>query len=219
MIKKTIETLVTPVPRPKGSKNQDHAAKRSQILAKLWPRLTTAGAMHASLRDLASAAGIGLATLKHYFGKREDVIAAALAYQQEEGAEPLKILATPSGPFAQSVRDALEHVQAGFDHGDVGGILAVGFVEGLRHPTLGPAFVACGLEPMIQAATARLQVHQKRGEMRGDVDARVGAIALVSPLILALMHQQELDGAKDYPLAVDSLIEQHAATFVRAYGC
>lgn len=173
--------------------------------------------MHASLRELAASASVGLATLKHYFGRREDVIAAALQKKKEDGREVISELATPTGSFQQSINDALEHICAGFKYGGVGEIVSVGFVEGLRHPTLGPTVVEATLEPIIEAATSRLRTHQQRGEMAEDVDARIAAIALVSPVLLAFVHQNELGGSGCYPLSIEKLIEQHCAAFVRAY--
>jgi hypothetical protein len=50
------------------------------------------------------------------------------------------------------------------------------------------------------------------------VDTRHAALALLSPVILALLHQAELGGAKDHPLDVDRFLSDHAAAFARAYA-
>ena len=60
--------------------------------------------------------------------------------------------------------------------------------------------------------------HQKRGEMRRDCQARAGALILLSPLILAYLHQYELGGAAGAPLDMDRFLDQHCEAFVRAHA-
>lgn len=201
--------------RTAGARNHDHEARRRELLNRMRARLSEVGASRASWRELAAAAGVGLSTLAHHFGKREDVVRAILLANGEEGRAPLAVLAEPSGPFAPSVRDALDHLALGLRFG-VGEMLALGLIEGLRQPGLGPAFVDASLEPVIHAAAARLRAHQERGEMRA-ADPRVAALALVSPVILADLHQVQLGGAMGHPLAMADLLDQHAGAFVRAY--
>ena len=205
------------MPRKKGTRNKRYEIRRRALLDQITERLGRTGAMHASWRELAAAAGVGLATLSHYFGKRDDVILAVLEDTQAQGEAPLQVLATPTGPFESSIRDALDHLAEGFRSGGVGTIIAVGLAEGLRHPTLGPAFIDKSLEPIIQAAAHRLAVHQARREMRTGCDPRTAALALISPLLLAFLHQKDLGGEEGHPLDITAFTTQHAEAFVRGY--
>jgi hypothetical protein len=74
--------------------------------------------------------------------------------------------------------------------------------------------------PTIAAFTARLKAHQDRGvcEMRADCDPRYAALALISPVIVAQMHQQDLGGATTHPLNIGIFIQGHAAAFLRGYA-
>lgn len=202
--------------RKAGARNHDHETRRRELLDRMRARLGEVGATRASWRELAAAAGVGLATLNHYFGKREAVVRAILEANGEAGRAPLAVLATPLGPFATSVRHALDHLALGLQRFGVGEMLALGLIEGLRQPGLGPAFVDASLEPVIQAAAARLRAHQEAGEMRA-ADPRVAALALVAPVILADLHQVQLGGSADHPLAMSDLLDQHTEAFVRAY--
>lgn len=203
--------------RTSGAKNADNPSRRAALLEKIATRLGRVGATHASWRELASAAGVGLATLAHHFGKRDDVIRAVLAHNLERGRREIAVLATPDGPFPDSVRSALEHVATGLEHG-VGEMLAVGLLEGLRHPELGPALVEMSLEPMIAALGARLARHQEAGEIRSDVDPRLAALQLLSPLLLAHLHQVQLGGATGHALDPPALIDHLVRTGVASLG-
>lgn len=191
--------------RTVGAKNADHEQRRRAMLDKIARRLGQRGATRASWRELAAAAGVSLATLTHYFGKRDDVVRAVLLHNLTKGEKEIAKLATPEGDVARSIRSALDHVAAGLRYG-VGEMLAVGLIEGLRHPGLGPTVVDASLEPMIQALANRLRSHQQLGEMRRDVDPRLAALQLLSPLLLAHLHQSQLGGEREYPLEMEALV-------------
>lgn len=171
--------------------------------------------MHASWRELAAAAGVGLSTLTHYFGRREDVVRAVIEAELARGAEPLAVMAKPTGPFPQSIQDAVQHLAAGLSYGGLSRSYAMGLVQCLRHPTLGPVFLEFSLEPTIKAVEARLQVHVDRGEMTGD--PRASALMLISPLLVAYLHQSELGGREIRPLDLSKFCKMHAAAFIRAH--
>lgn len=183
---------------------------------RLRERLSQRGAALASWRELAMAAGVSLSTMSHYFGRRDDVVRAVMEDDLRQGAEPLATMARPSGPFAVSIADAVEHLAAGFQYGGLGTMFAIGLTESLRHTELGPVFLTNSLEPTLSAVEQRLRHHINAGEMR-DVDPRDAAIALVSPILLAFLHQQELGGLEVRPLSLPEFLNEHANAFVRAW--
>jgi AcrR family transcriptional regulator len=186
------------------------------MIKKLRARLGEAGATHPSWRDLAAAAGVGLSTLSHYFGRRDEVVKAVLEQDLSDGEEPLSIMAQPSGPFAQSIRDAVAHLSAGLSHGGLSRAYATGLVQCLRHPSLGPAFLETALEPTIRAVEVRLQAHVDRGEMAGD--PRAAALMLISPLLIAHLHQRELGGTQVRPLDLETFSALLAESFILAHA-
>jgi hypothetical protein len=72
------------------------------------------------------------------------------------------------------------------------------------------------LEPTLQALEHRLKNYVAQGVVV-DCDTRHAALMLLSPLLLALLHQHDLGGTRCRPLAIPALIDEHVRVFVRAY--
>lgn len=206
------------MPRTKGAANKDNEQRKRGILQRIWSHLRQRQGKAVSLREMATAGEVGLATLSHHFGKRDDVIAAILEVKRLEGEDALRILAQPQADFSESIAAALAHLSIGLKDYDVGDLIGVGLAEGIAHERLGPVFVEEGLEPIIQAAMTRLTAHQARGEMRADGDVRVAALSLISPLLISYLHQTSLGGKACHPLDMEQLQRQICEAFVRSYG-
>ena len=173
------------------------------------------------MRELAAAADVSVPTLKHYFADREGVVRAVMEDELASGSEtngPLEIAATPSGPFAQSVRDLLQHADEGFEYGGLTDSHAVGLAEGGRSAALGADYLRLALDPTIKAFADRLRAHQANGEMRADADARVAAVQLLSPLVIARLHQDRFGGRGTSPIDLSAMLDQQAKAFVRGYA-
>jgi AcrR family transcriptional regulator len=172
----------------------------------------------ASFRDLARATGVGTPTLRHYFDDRDGVIAAVLESVAAEGARYLLMVsATPTAPLADSLGFLLTMVVRGLKSG-LGEVHALGLTAGLAHASLGPKYLDHILEPTLQAFEAHLAHHAARGALRTDVDLRLAALQLVSPLLLGALHQLELGGTRCRPLDLDALVEPHLASWLRAWA-
>ena len=50
-----------------------------------------------------------------------------------------------------------------------------------------------------------------------ECDTRHAALMLLSPLLLALLHQNDLGGTRCRPLSLPALIDEHVRVFARAY--
>lgn len=204
--------------RPPGTRNAGFDATRAELLAAARARLGEPDGARASFRELAAAAGVSVATLRHYFGSRQGLLEALLAHAHTEGAPYLlQVAAGPLGPLRESVRWLLGAVAEGFARGGLEKLHTIGLATGLGAPAIGPAYVREVLEPTLQCVEARLVRHVAAGELR-PCDARVAAIALVGPLLVALLHQGPLGGRACRPLDMGAFIEEHAAQFERAYG-
>jgi AcrR family transcriptional regulator len=64
------------------------AERRQQIVDEAYRAFATRGYHGSSLREIAAAAGIGLSTLQHHFGGKEDLLVAVLARRDELGGDP-----------------------------------------------------------------------------------------------------------------------------------
>jgi AcrR family transcriptional regulator len=171
------------------------------------------------LRQLAIAAGVTVPTLRHYFGDREDLVEAVLEEIFVHGERYLERGAEPYGDLDQSVRAFLAtFAEVLIDGPRLGDKIAIAFLEGFYSKRLGPLALNYVIEPPLQAMERRLAAHQARGEL-GEVDLRCAALMLISPLVVACMHQQQMFGDDVRPLDFAPLIDAAASSFMKAYGC
>jgi len=206
------------VPRPKGARDADYGVKRAALLRKLSARLIQLDDTRPSLRQLAIAAGVTVPTLRHYFGDREDLVQAVLEEIFVHGERYLERGAEPYGDLDHSIRAFLKTFAECLIEGPrLGDKIAIAFLEGFYSRRLGPLALNYVIEPPLQAMEKRLAAHQARGEL-GDVDLRCAALMLISPLVVACMHQQQMFGDKVRPLDVGPLIDSAASSFMKAYA-
>ena len=206
------------MPRPKGARDASYPAKRSALLQKLSTRLASWNETHPSLRQLAVAADVTVPTLRHYFGSRDDLIEAVFTEYRRLGEPYLAESAEPKGDLKESVSSYLaDLLRAMTQDIKMADLFAVGLTEGMLNRRLGPAYLDNMTDPLIDALEARLASHQRRGEM-AEGDPRNAALLLISPVIIACHHQYQMNGRCKRPLDMDSLIEDAAVAFVRAYG-
>lgn len=204
--------------RPTGSRNPDFEATRASLVRAVQARLAAPEGTRASFRELATAAGVSVSTLRHYFGSREGVLAAVLAHWHDQGQRYLLAVATgPLAPPRESLGLVLAMVGRGFQGGGLDEVFAIGLASGLRQPDLGPAYLGKVLDPTLEAVEARLARHVARGELR-QVEVRHMALSLMSAPLLALLHQGPLGGARCRPLSYERLCEDHLEGFLRAFG-
>ena len=199
--------------RPRGTPSPDFDAKRGVLLDRLLAALVEPGESP-SLRGLARAAGASVPTLRHYFGDRDAVLAAVFAHCRNHAAEELRAAATPAGPVEESIPALLRHAAAGIEHAGVGRLNELGLREGLQGASAASAYLADVLDPTIDAFAERIAAHVAAGELR-PMDSRRAALQLLSPLLMAFLHQRSLGGAVDRPLDLSTLVNETAATFVR----
>ena len=199
--------------RPPGVTNADFPAKRAALLESLFAALVETDETP-SLRGLARAAGVSVPTLRHYFGDRDGVVAAVFAHCRTEAAEELRTAATPAGDVETSIAELLRHAAGGMQHAGFGRLNEMGLREGLASSAAAAAYLQDVLEPTLAAFAERIRAHVEAGELR-RLDARTAAVQLLSPLLVAFLHQHSLGGAATWPLEFEVLVETTAATFVR----
>ncbi|MEQ1505627.1 MAG: TetR/AcrR family transcriptional regulator [Myxococcota bacterium] len=203
--------------RPVGTKNADHEAKRLAIARAIGRTLVADPAGRPSLRDLAGGAGVGVNTLLHYFGDRSGAVAAGLAAMEELGRPYVALLVARSDqPPTVVLPSFLHELVEAWGHG-LSAPHTAGLTEGIADPTIGPAYVTGVLEPTLGAVEALLTAWIARGAFP-PADVRAAALTLVSPVLLALLHQQDLGGTGCRPLDVHALVDDHVARFLRGWG-
>lgn len=151
--------------------------------------------------------------MNHYFSTRSELIAAIIKHAENEGAPYLVMAGTPSGAFSASVRDLATMVSRGFAHGLLP-LQIIGLAEGFADPQVGDAYIGHHLEPVLLAMAKRLEAHMEAGDMRRS-NARFAAIQLLSPVLIAHLHQTALGGIKTHPMSMEDFLAQHVESFVR----
>lgn len=209
--------------RPSGSRNPGYEERRTTLATAVLPRLCADDGPRASLADLAEAAGVSVPTMKHYFGDRSGVVGAALRLLGAQGTPWLAIVAVPSSPdpttSLTTVAQALASAWA--VHG-VGRVFGAALAAGIHDDVAGPGMVDGLLEPTVAAIEQHLGILVDNGALTvstpREVELRAAALAFISPLLVALLHQHELSGRACRPLDVDDFIARHVARFVRAWS-
>lgn len=203
--------------RPAGSRNPDFEVHKQRILRAALTRLGEPDGARASFRELASAAGVSVATLRHYFESREQLIEEALALSHGDGQRYLLEVATgPLPPVRASLGGLLAYLAIGFRSG-LDRIHAFGLSAGMQDSRIGPAYLREIFDPTLESVEARLARHIARRELiPGEV--RHMALTLIGPPVLALLHQGVLGGLHTRPLSYEAFCADHLAGFLRAFG-
>lgn len=169
-----------------------------------------------TLKELAAAVEVDPGTLRHYFTDRRGVVRAAfeslLPMGEVQKARAVRYAAMPS---RQGLHTLLAEIAAAWP-AMLGGMHSAGFTEGMADGELGQTYVATILEPTLDVVEKLLVGYAARGELTVP-DARVAALALVSPLLLGLFHQFQLQGRKCRPLDVPTFLDSHLDGFLRGY--
>lgn len=200
-----------------GDKNRDFDQKRENILAALEPRLLADDGPRVTLHEMATAAGVSVSSLRHHVGGRAEVWEAVLARYGAKGEPWNRLVASPTDlSLADSLRTTLQMIAMGLQRGLLP-MIATGLMAGLREPTVGPAFLNTMLEPILASLEARLAHHAARGQL-APCDHRLAALGLVSPLLMASLHQQGLGGCTVRPLSLDVVVDEQVRAFLMVYG-
>ncbi len=205
------------MPRPTGLRYPQFEQKRDHLLDLVETRLSEPDGHRAGLRALAVAATVTVPTLKHYFGDREGVVGALLKRRAEQGQRYLDALSRSDGDFAGSVRQAAMYIVGAAGEPRFRALHEIGLREGLLQPTIALVYLTDILEPTIVALETRLAGHIARGQMR-KVSTRTAALSIISPLYVAMLHQNSLSGKGLRPLDLVAYADELADAFLASYA-
>lgn len=203
--------------RPQGSRNAGYHARQAELLDRMTDRLCDRHGGWPTLRELAAAAGCSVSTLSHYFGPRNAIVAAVLHRIAAGTVDQIEGTRIPEGDFPASVQRAAERATGALHDPRISGLLAMGLIESLSARALGPTFLGTMLDPFVDALAERLDCHVAQGEMRAT-DTRMAALALISPIMIAALHQRQLGGEACNPLDAGAHCRHVADSFVAAYA-
>ena len=203
--------------RPSGRRNPDFEQKRAELTQRAREALLERGA-GASFRELAEATGASVTNLKHYFGDRDGLFEAITADMQRRGQPFMDDASVPrSADPHEALRRFLHGLVTAWRFFGVGRDFVVGLAEGLGSERRGPSYVTHVLEPTLQSCEGLLGALIE-GAALPPLDRRAGALALVGPVVLGLLHQDALFGAACRPLDVDAFVEAHVRGWLQGYA-
>jgi AcrR family transcriptional regulator len=204
--------------RPEGRTNADFDAKRDALALRVLGALSE-GEAGASMRELAAACEVTPPTLRHYFGDRDGAVRAALAMARRLGSEHLLRIATadlgarpPCPRRWPSTTSCAGGSTTGSD-----ACTSSGCRSDSATPASAPPTSSEILEPTLQAFEARVALHVARGELE-VADIRHATLALIGPLVLALLHQRELGGQRCRALDLRKLAAAQLADFLQLHA-
>lgn len=200
-----------------GHKNHDFEETRQRLAQQVATQLLASAGTQPSLHALASGVGVDPGTLRHYFTDRRGVVQAAFESLLPMGGRWLAATrALGDQPAPQALAQLMGRLAEAWP-GMVGGMHGAGFSEGMLEPSIGQSYVSSILEPTLGAVEQLLAVFHGRGELNVP-DPRVGALALMAPVLFALFHQHQLGGARCRPLELKPFLEAHLRGFLAGYG-
>lgn len=203
--------------RTRGARNADYDESRLALARQVRTVLLGDNGLRSSLRELAASADTSVATLKHYFGTREGLIVAVMESLRIDGAPYIAQVSAPTtGGVRESLLFVLKRLTTAWTRYHVGQMHAAMLAEGLSRKQLGPSYVTLMLEPLLQLGEQVLQRHVDAKELM-PCDVRHASLSLLSPLVMALLHQENLSGAGCRPLDVNAFIVAHVDAFLRAF--
>lgn len=203
--------------RPKGRRNDGYEDEKDRLAELIMRHLISEGGADASFRKLAAACDVNPATLRHYFGDRNGAVIAAMEVAHHLGDQGRVIVAKGEmGTVREALLSLFRFFMMGWKNFDIGDVQRFGLKAALGEPVLGPAYINKMFEPTLDAFEQRIQHHINTGELR-PCTVRVAALQLLSPVLLALLHQHELCGDQERPLDLEAFLVEHIDTFLRAY--
>lgn len=204
------------MPRPLGRRNPDYDEKRERLVRDLTEFVLRSDLTRPSFRQLAQAGGVAEPTLRHYFGDRDGVAEAILALLGEQAQPLIEAVATPTTGAAAAVDAYIDLSRLGVTNGGFGRAHCFGLVEGVADEKVGEAYLSLLLEPSLKALEARLAPYLNVEE--GSAKARAAALMMFAPMLLAVIHQQLLGGAKAAPMDLDAMFDALAELMRNAVG-
>lgn len=205
--------------RTRGALNQSHQQKRERILAKIHKDIANQGLESFGMRQFARSAGTSVNTLQHYFGTQHELTAALFERIHQSGSaytQAVPLLARL--PVKEALVELLSQIVGAWRPGALQHLHRLGIHLGLGDPKVGSLYIDNVLEPTLQAVETLLLAFQKSGALSKTMNPRFASLALMSPILLALLHQNDLEGRRCRPLDLNALVDAHAKAFVRGWS-
>jgi len=202
--------------RPAGQHNVDYEEKRAALAHAVYEALLADATI--SWSAMADHAGVSRPTMTHYFRNRNGAVRAALTQAASTGRRFLgHIVSMPIEDPEHTLTTLLHLIVVAWRDRGVGRLHDVGIQTGLGDPASASTYLNEILDPLTEAVQHLLQRMVDEGRLQHP-EPRLGAVQLLGPVVVALLHQNGLQGRHTAPLDEEALARETALGFLRAYG-
>lgn len=186
--------------------------RKSELLSILARTAISERSAPVSLRQFAIQAGVSEPTLRHYFTDRRGVVIAIIAHFAEGARDWLARSAEPQSSVEGAVRGYGALAMEGADTDLFAQAHAFALVESIHDPVVARAYLDTIIEPSLKAIEQRLAPGADPDHANPD-RVRHAALALYSPVLIAVLHQRLLKGSEARPLDMSAFFDDLAALF------
>lgn len=186
--------------------------RRHELLSLLAPTAIAERSAPVSLRQFAIKAGVSEPTLRHFFTDRQGVVIALIGYFADGARQFLEQSATPEATLKDAVAGYGELALAGAQSRLFAQAHAFALVESIHDPEVARTYLQTIIEPSLQALEQRLAPTMDP-DAASPERVRHAALALYAPILIAILHQDLLQGDEVRPLDMPAFIIDLTALF------
>lgn len=193
------------------------ADRKAELLAILARTAIAERSAPVSLRQFAIRAGVSEPTLRHYFKDRQGVVIAIISFFADGARDFLERSAQSAGSVEDAVKSYGALATEGADTDIFAQAHAFALVESIHDPHVARAYLDRIIEPSLKALESRLGSAAQTESLTSD-EIRHAAIALYSPILIAVLHQRLLRGSEARPLDMASFFNDLTTLFSKGLG-
>lgn len=186
--------------------------RRHELLSLLAPTAIAERSAPVSLRQFAIKAGVSEPTLRHFFTDRQGVVIALISYFAEGARQFLELSATPEISLKKAVSGYGELALSGAQSRLFAQAHAFALVESIHDPEVARAYLQTIIEPSLKALERRLAPGMDP-DAASPERVRHAALALYAPILIAILHQDLLQGDEVRPLDMADFITDLTTLF------
>ena len=186
--------------------------RRHELLSLLAPAAIADRSAPVSLRQFAIKAGVSEPTLRHFFSDRRGVVIALIGYFAEGARRFLEESAKPEARLEDAVSGYGALALAGAQSRMFAQAHAFALVESIHDPDVAKAYLETIIEPSLQALEQRLSPGLDPDQADPE-RVRHAALALYSPILIAILHQHLLRGEEVRPLDMTAFVADLTTLF------
>lgn len=168
----------------------------------------------ARLTDIAAKAGVSKAALYLYFPTKADLFAAVLLQNLAPPIGAVAIIASARPPSLTTIEHLLAAVAGTLTTPLVGKLARIVIAESGNFPEVARAWREAVVTPALAALQHTIEGGQRAGSLR-DGDARLMAMTVVGPLLLAAIWREVMEPVGGEPLDMAALVREHARTLAQ----